>query len=74
MAQQRPRQLHARHAIHDLGLDRHQMLEVELMRDLEQRPVAMTPLAFGSVKGPGGITREPRVPFGCSTRLRARCE
>ena len=63
MAQQRPRQLHARHAVDHLGLDRHEMLEVELVRHLEQRPVAMTPLALGMMQRPGGVARQ-RLDLG----------
>src|SRR5690348_12365687 len=40
------------------------MLEVELVRDLEQRSVAMAPLAFGIVQGPGGIAYE-RLDLRC---------
>ena len=42
MTQHGPRQAQARDAVDDLGLDRHEVLEVELVRDLEQRPVAPT--------------------------------
>ena len=58
MAQHRPRQLHAGHAIDDLGLDRHQMLEVELVRHLEERTVEMPLLPFRIVQRPGGVLGE----------------
>ena len=64
VTQHRPRQLHARDAVDHLGLDRHQMLEVELVRHLEQRPVAVPPLAVGAVQRPGGILRQ-RLDLGC---------
>ena len=58
MAQHRPRQLQARHAIDDFGLDRHEMLEVELVRHLEQRPVAVTLLALGMMERPRRVARQ----------------
>ncbi len=60
MPQQRPRQLHADDAIDRLGLDRHEMLEVELVRHLEQRPVVMALLALGMMQRPGSIPRQRR--------------
>jgi hypothetical protein len=58
MAQHRPRQFEARDAVHDFRLDRHEVLEVELVRHLEQRPVAMTLLALGMMERPGGVARQ----------------
>src|SRR6266436_4313829 len=54
----RPRELQARDAVHDFRLDRHEMFEVELVRHLEQRPVAMTLLALGIMECPGGVARQ----------------
>ena len=58
MTQHRPRQLQARDAVDHLGLDRHEMLEVELVRHLEQRPVAVALLALGMMQRPGGVARQ----------------
>ena len=58
MAQHRPRQLHARHTVDDLGLEWNEMLEVELVRHLEQRPVLMPALALGMMQRPGGVARQ----------------
>ena len=60
MTQQRPRQLHAGDAVDDLGLDRHQMRGIDLVRHLEQRTVMVPPLAFGMMQRPGGIFGEGR--------------
>ena len=58
MAQHRPRQLQAGDAVDHFGLDRHEVLEVELVRHLEQRPVAVTLLALGMMERPGGVARQ----------------
>ena len=58
MAQHRPRQFQAGDAVHDFGLDRHEVLEVELVRHLEQRPVAVALLALGMMERPGGVARQ----------------
>ncbi len=58
MAQHRPRQAHTRDAVDDLGFDRNQMLEVELVRHFEERSVMVTALALGMVQRPGGILGE----------------
>ncbi len=62
VTQQRPRQLEPGHAVDDFRLDRHEMLEVELVRHLEERPVAMARLAFGAVQRPGGVLRQRLDP------------
>ena len=58
MTQQRSRQLHARNAVDNFGLDRHEMFRIELVRHLEQRTVAMALLAVGIVQCPRGVTGE----------------
>jgi hypothetical protein len=63
MPQHRARQLHAGHAIDDLGLDRHEVLEVELVWHLEQRAIEVSLLAFRIVQRPGGVARQ-RLDLG----------
>ena len=59
---QRARELQPAHAIHNLGLERHQVLEVEPVRHLEQHAGAMARAALGVMQRPGGVARQ-RLDF-----------
>ncbi len=54
-AAMRRRQLEHRHPVDHLGLDRHQMVRIDLVRHLEQDAALVQPLAFRRVRRPGSV-------------------
>ena len=54
-AAMRGRQLEHGDAVDDLGLDRHQMQRIDLVRHLEQHAALVGVLALGRVRRPGGV-------------------
>ena len=56
-APMRRRQLEHGDAVDDLGLDRHQMLRIDLVRDLEQHAALVGLLPLRRVCCPGGVAR-----------------
>ena len=56
-APMRNRQLEHSHAIHDLGLDRNEVVRVDFARQLEQHAAFVPVLALRRVRCPGGVAR-----------------
>ena len=61
-ATMRIRELEHSNAVDDLGLDRHEMLGIDLARRLEQDAGLVAPLAVLAMRCPGGVA-------GCDIKL-----